>query len=66
MDMGSLSRNTLQTILNYNRDPYVHWLGSLNTANIDSSSHGDRKYGGGSRSPGIRSGIWCLGSTETT
>ena len=39
MDMGSLLGTILGTILNYKRDPYVHNKGSLNKANIDSSSY---------------------------
>ena len=32
-------RDYIRTILSYERDPYVHCLGSLEKANIDSSSY---------------------------
>ena len=41
MDMGSSFGAVLGTIQNYERDPYVHYKGSFNKANIDSSSYID-------------------------
>ena len=39
MDMGSLLGKISGTILNYKRDPYVHCLGPLSHANINSRSY---------------------------
>ena len=39
VDMDSLLGTMLWTVLNYKRDPYVHYKGSLHKVNTDSSSH---------------------------
>ena len=37
MDMGSLLRTILGTIINYKKDPYVHYQGSLSKPDVDRS-----------------------------